>query len=207
MGRELVASQFAMLRNFSQGGSRANWRVLASQPQTHQPPADEARQAEVSHHDSPVHHRQANGSRHCFILSTYDPLQNPFGGRSRSRSPAFPFTMFSVARQSVLRQARTQLRLAQPAAVPQFSALSRLLSTLAILEQRDGKLNVASLAAVTAGAKLGGSVTGFVAGSGVKAVAEEAAKVKGIEKIIYVENGAYDKVGGVTAAMNVIRVF
>jgi electron transfer flavoprotein alpha subunit len=90
--------------------------------------------------------------------------------------------MFSVARHSALRQARTQLRIA------------RLLSTLAVLEQREGQLNVPSLAAVTAGQKLGGSVTAFVAGSGGKAVADEAAKVKGIEKIIYVENGAYDKV-------------
>jgi electron transfer flavoprotein alpha subunit len=102
--------------------------------------------------------------------------------------------MFSVARKSVLRQARTQLRLTQPTTLPQYSALSRLLSTLAVLEQREGKLNVSSLAAITAGAKLGGSVTAFVAGSGVKAVADEAAKVKGIEKVLYVENGAYDKV-------------
>lgn len=56
-------------------------------------------------------------------------------------------------------------------------------------------MNHASLSAVTAAQKLGGSITGFVAGSGVKAVAEEAAKVKGIEKIIMVENGSYDKVG------------
>ncbi|KAF2122365.1 electron transfer flavo protein-like protein subunit alpha [Lophiotrema nucula] len=101
--------------------------------------------------------------------------------------------MFSAARQSVLRQARIQLRRAQPSAIPQYSAIARLLSTLAVLEQRDGKLNVASLAAVTAGAKLGGSVTAFVAGSGVKAVADEAAKAKGIEKVIYVENSAYDR--------------
>lgn len=52
---------------------------------------------------------------------------------------------------------------------------------------------MSSLAAVTAGQKLGGSVTGFVAGSNIKGVAEEAAKVEGIEKIIYIENGAYDK--------------
>ena len=103
--------------------------------------------------------------------------------------------MFSAARHSVLRQARTQLRLSQPTALPQYSAFARLLSTLAVLEQKDGKLNIASLAAVTAGEKLGGSITAFVAGSGVKSVAEEAAKVKGVEKIIYVENRAYDKVG------------
>lgn len=38
-------------------------------------------------------------------------------------------------------------------------------------------------------------MTGFVAGSGVRLVAEEAAKVKGLEKIIMIENAAYDKVG------------
>ncbi|KAF2101427.1 electron transfer flavo protein-like protein subunit alpha [Rhizodiscina lignyota] len=101
--------------------------------------------------------------------------------------------MFSVARGSALRQARTQLRQFQSVTVPQYSALARLLSSLAVLEQRDGKLNVSSLAAVTAAQKLGGSVTGIVAGSGTKAVAEEAAKVKGLEKVIFVENGAYDR--------------
>jgi electron transfer flavoprotein alpha subunit len=50
------------------------------------------------------------------------------------------------------------------------------------------------LAAITAGTKVGGSITAFIAGSGVKSVAEEAAKSKGVEKVIYVENGAYDKV-------------
>lgn len=71
--------------------------------------------------------------------------------------------------------------------------MARLLSTLAVLEQREGKLNMSSLAAVTAGQKLGGSITGFVAGSNIKAVAEEASKVEGLEKVIYVENGDYDK--------------
>jgi hypothetical protein len=63
-----------------------------------------------------------------------------------------------------------------------------------VLEQRDGKLNTGSLAAVSAAMKLGGSVTGLVAGKGGKAVAEEAAKVKGVEKIIYIDSEAYDRV-------------
>lgn len=97
--------------------------------------------------------------------------------------------MFAAARTSVLRSARAQLRQSQSQA-----AWARLASTLAILEQKEGKLNIASLAAITAGTKLGGSITAFVAGGGVKSVAEEAAKAKGIEKVIYVDNGAYDKV-------------
>jgi len=80
-----------------------------------------------------------------------------------------------------------------PTPVASLSAFARLLSSLAVLEQKDGKLNHGSLGAVTAAQKLGGSITGFVAGSNIKAVAEEAAKVTGVEKIIAVENGAYDR--------------
>jgi Electron transfer flavoprotein domain len=107
----------------------------------------------------------------------------------------FALAMYSTARHTVLRQLRTSPRFAASSTHPHHSnAFARLLSSLAVLEQRDGKLNVSSLAAVTAAVKLGGSVTGLVAGKGVKAVAEEAAKVQGLEKIIYVENEAYDRV-------------
>lgn len=52
---------------------------------------------------------------------------------------------------------------------------------------------MSSLASISAAQKLGGSVHGIVAGSNIKAVADEAAKVQGLEKVIFVENGAYDK--------------
>ncbi|EXF78848.1 electron transfer flavoprotein domain-containing protein [Colletotrichum fioriniae PJ7] len=76
-----------------------------------------------------------------------------------------------------------------------FRSASRrsLLSTLAILEQREGQLNHGSLSAITAAKKLGGSIHGFVAGSKIKGVADEAAKVEGVEKVIAVNNAAYDK--------------
>lgn len=48
---------------------------------------------------------------------------------------------------------------------------------------------------MTAAQKLGGDITSLVAGSGVKPVAEEAAKVEGVAKVLVVENGDYDKVG------------
>ncbi|KAI9805971.1 MAG: hypothetical protein M1825_000585 [Sarcosagium campestre] len=97
-------------------------------------------------------------------------------------------------RPCILRQIRacTQRYTSHHASSP-TSRLARLLSTLAVLEQREGKLMHASLGAVTAASKLGGSITGFIAGSGIKAVAEEASKVNGLEKILTVENGAYDK--------------
>ncbi|KAF2232605.1 electron transfer flavo protein-like protein subunit alpha [Viridothelium virens] len=101
--------------------------------------------------------------------------------------------MFAASRGASVRSVRSLLRRNGPIPLNRHSSVSRLLSTLAVLEQREGKLNVSSLAAVSAAQKLGGSVTGFVAGSGTKAVAEEAAKVKGLEKVIFVDNGAYDK--------------
>lgn len=100
----------------------------------------------------------------------------------------------TVAPRSALRQARTYTHQLFPSLFAHRTAYRRFLSSLAILEQRDGKLNISSLAAVTAAQQLGGPVTGFIGGGGAKAIAEEAAKVKGLEKIIYVENDAYTRV-------------
>lgn len=95
--------------------------------------------------------------------------------------------MLATARRAVLGHSRRGF--ASP------SALQRLLSSLAILEQREGKLNLGSLSTITAAKKLGGAVHAFVAGSNAKSVAEEAAKVEGVEKIVVVQNAAYEKVG------------
>ncbi|KAI0489724.1 electron transfer flavoprotein domain-containing protein [Xylaria cf. heliscus] len=105
--------------------------------------------------------------------------------------------MFSAARRTALRGVASSL----PRSTSAFtfagplsqSALQRLASSLAILEQREGKLNHGSLGAITAAKSIGGSVHGFLAGSNIKAVAEEAAKTEGVEKIIAVDNAAYDK--------------
>lgn len=99
--------------------------------------------------------------------------------------------MLLTGRHSMLRQTTAVIRTSSSS---HPTAFARLLSTLAILEQREGQLLNASLSTVTAAQKLGGSVTGFLAGSNVKPVAERAAQVKGLDKIIMVENGAYDKV-------------
>ncbi|ORY63103.1 uncharacterized protein BCR38DRAFT_344546 [Pseudomassariella vexata] len=100
--------------------------------------------------------------------------------------------MFSVAARRTALRATSALPPAN-SVFSSSSALRRLLSSLAILEQRDGKLNHGSLSAITAAQKLGGTIHGFVAGEGIKAVAEEAAKVAGVEKIIAVDNAAYEK--------------
>jgi electron transfer flavoprotein alpha subunit len=70
---------------------------------------------------------------------------------------------------------------------------SRLLSSLAVLEQNNGKLNHGSLSAITAAKQLGGTIHAFVAAGNVKPIAEEAAKVDGLEKVIAVDNAAYDR--------------
>lgn len=92
--------------------------------------------------------------------------------------------MLRIARNTALRAVRSHSRL---------PFLQRLASTLAILEQKEGALNSASLGAVTAGQKIGGSIHGFVAGKNVKGVAEQAAKVNGMEKVIMVDNEAYER--------------
>lgn len=95
----------------------------------------------------------------------------------------------------MLRAVRSQIHPSRPIFDVRLSALTRLLSTLAVLEQRGGKLSSASLSAIAAAQKLGGSVTGFVAGEGVKSsAAAEAAKIKGVEKVVAVDNAAYEKV-------------
>ncbi len=71
---------------------------------------------------------------------------------------------------------------------------SCLLSTLAILEQRNGQLINGTLSAITAAKKLGGTVHGFVAGASVQEPAQQAAKVDGVDKIVTVESAAYEKV-------------
>jgi electron transfer flavoprotein alpha subunit len=100
--------------------------------------------------------------------------------------------MLTIVRSSALRAVRIS---SAPRPYCPTLSLFRLLSTLAVLEQRDGKLNGGSLCAVTAAKKLGGSVTGFIAGSNIKAVADQAAKGNGMEKVVMVDNGAYDNVG------------
>ncbi|KAL9045286.1 MAG: hypothetical protein Q9214_001650 [Letrouitia sp. 1 TL-2023] len=101
--------------------------------------------------------------------------------------------MLSRVPKHALRKARHAGRPSRTLGDIQASGSHRLLSSLAVLEQRDGTLNEASLSAVTAAQKLGGSITGFLAGSRIRDVAEEAAKLKGIDKIIMVENDSYDK--------------
>lgn len=101
--------------------------------------------------------------------------------------------MLSMAKHSAVRAVRAQSSSKFLLNQSPSSSLARLLSTLAILEHKDGKLNTGSLGAITAGQKVGGSVHGIVAGKNAKSVAQEAAKVQGLEKVLAVENEAYER--------------
>lgn len=115
--------------------------------------------------------------------------------------------MLCTARRVAAHQLRATIARPTTSRVAFFSpaALRRLASTLAVLEQKEGKLNHGSLSAITAAQKVGGPVHGFVAGSNIKAVADEAATADGVEKIIAVDNGAYDKVYTPTPSLGFIQ--
>ncbi|KAF8544897.1 hypothetical protein BDD12DRAFT_915179 [Trichophaea hybrida] len=74
-----------------------------------------------------------------------------------------------------------------------MEAVTHELCTLAILEHRGGKVSSGSLPCVTAASKIGGSVTAFIAGTDSASIAEQAAKLEGVGKVLHVPNGAYDK--------------
>ncbi|KAL1842613.1 hypothetical protein VTJ49DRAFT_4661 [Mycothermus thermophilus] len=98
-------------------------------------------------------------------------------------------------RRAISALARPALRAATtPSPFTSPAALRRLLSALAVLEQRDGKLIPSSLSAVTAAKQLGGSVHAFVAGGDVSGAASEAARAEGVDKVVAVDKApAYDR--------------
>jgi electron transfer flavoprotein alpha subunit len=65
------------------------------------------------------------------------------------------------------------------------------MSVLVLAEHEAGQLKAATLNAVTAASKLGGDVHVLVAGSGAGAVAEAAAKVAGVAKVLLADAPAY----------------
>ncbi len=65
------------------------------------------------------------------------------------------------------------------------------MSVLVYADHDNAALGAATLNAVTAASELGGDVHVLVAGSGCAAVADEAAKVAGVAKVILVDDAAY----------------
>ncbi len=65
------------------------------------------------------------------------------------------------------------------------------MSILVIAEHDNKALNGATLNVVAAAQKIGGDITVLVAGSGAQAVAEQAAQVAGVSKVLLADNAAY----------------
>ena len=59
------------------------------------------------------------------------------------------------------------------------------MSTLILAEHEDGALRPATLNVVSAASQLGGDVTLLVAGQGTEAVANAAASVAGVSKVLH----------------------
>jgi electron transfer flavoprotein alpha subunit len=67
-----------------------------------------------------------------------------------------------------------------------------MMSILILAEHEGGSLRAATLSVVTAASAIGGDIHLLVAGVGVAAVAEEAAKVKGVGKVLLCDDAAYE---------------
>ena len=65
------------------------------------------------------------------------------------------------------------------------------MSTLVLVEHEGGDIRPASLSVVAAAAAIGGDVDLLVAGSDAAGVAEKAAKIAGVNKVMLVDNAAY----------------
>ncbi len=65
------------------------------------------------------------------------------------------------------------------------------MSTLVIVEHDAGELKDATLAVVTAAAKIGGDVHVLVAGAACAGVADSAAKIAGVSKVLLADDAAY----------------
>lgn len=65
------------------------------------------------------------------------------------------------------------------------------MSILVIAEHDNKALNGAALNVVAAAQKIGGDITVLVAGSGAQAVADQAAKVAGVSKVLLADDAAY----------------
>ena len=65
------------------------------------------------------------------------------------------------------------------------------MTTLVLAQHDNAELNPAVLNAVSAAAQMGGDVHLLVAGSGAAAVAEQAAKVSGVSKVLYADADHY----------------
>lgn len=92
--------------------------------------------------------------------------------------------MFSTTTSRIALQARKTL-------AQRFYATGAGVNTLLYVEHKDGLIGGATLNALSAANKLGGSVTALVAGDAPEGVIKEVAKLSGVSKILSAKDAAY----------------
>ena len=65
------------------------------------------------------------------------------------------------------------------------------MSTLILVEHEDGELRPATLSVVSAATAIGGDVDLLVAGSDIAGVAQKAAQIPGVTKVLVADDAAY----------------
>ncbi|KAI8884742.1 electron transfer flavoprotein, alpha subunit [Backusella circina FSU 941] len=80
---------------------------------------------------------------------------------------------------------------ARTALAQRFYATGAGVNTLLFIEHKDGHISGATLNALTAANKLGGSVTALVAGEAPEAIANQVSKLTGISKVLTAKDAAY----------------
>ena len=100
-------------------------------------------------------------------------------------------TLVSLTRRTLGHCSRQRL-----AAIPRsaLGATSHSLSTLAVLEQSNGRLSNGYVNVIAAAKQLGGPVHAFVAGAETDASGKIVSRTQGVDKVLTVTNPAYDKV-------------
>ncbi|ORE01834.1 electron transfer flavo protein, alpha subunit [Rhizopus microsporus var. microsporus] len=92
--------------------------------------------------------------------------------------------MFASVTSRIALQTRSTL-------VQRFYTTGAGVNTLLYVEHKDGAISGATLNALTAAKKLGGSVTALVAGEAPEGVAKEVAKLEGVSKVLTAKDAAY----------------
>jgi len=73
------------------------------------------------------------------------------------------------------------------------SFIQRSASSLVIAEHSNSNLNLSTLSTITAATKLSGDISGLIIGHYCESVAQQAAKIPRVSKVLYVDNEIYTK--------------
>lgn len=92
-----------------------------------------------------------------------------------------------------LRLATTAARCKAPVLSRPLESTHRMASTLVVADHNNASLFPATLSAVTAATKLGGDIDVLVGGAGCGAVAEAAAKIPGVKRVLKSESDCLAK--------------